>query len=114
MRIAKQASRINNNSYHHRALFIPAITKRQQRRRPITSAHESNKHRMWQRRTVEATHPLYSGGQHCIDQPEICKEEKRCRRREQGGENELRDGRMHVNTARYVRAKNWLQNTTPQ
>ena len=78
----------------------------------ITSAHESNKQWMWQRRTVEATHKLYSGGQHCIDQPEICKGRKRCR--EQGDGREMRDGRMYVNTARYVRWKNRLQNTTSQ
>ena len=102
MRIAKQTSKINNNIYHDRALIIPAITKRHRKRRPIPNARESNKHRMWQRRTVEATHKLYSGGQHYIDHPERCIERKGCRGREQGGERELKDGRTYVNTARYV------------
>ena len=69
---------------------------------PIPSAHESNKHRMWQRRTVEATHKLYSRGQHCIDQPERSKGRKRCRGREQRDARELRDEGAYVNTARYV------------
>ena len=57
---------------------------------PIPSAHESNKHRMWQRRTVKPTYNLYSGGQHCIDQPGICKGKKRC----VGGESrEMREKR---------------------